>query len=170
MVIRPSFKLLLSAFMLTYVSIKAVGCSHCEIITILDMLFITRSYPSIFDWDTPYIRTLQELKIQINEQSTQNRMAMSKLVKEDIDFVEPPSEELNCPICLGLLRDPFLTACCGNHFCETCANKVKQNNNRCPLCQDTPLNGIINKGLKRKVNELKVYCRHKQTGCGQVGD
>ena len=91
-------------------------------------------------------------------------MAMRKLIlKEGIDFVETPSEELNCPICLGLLQDPFLTACCGNHFCEPCASKVKQNNNKCPLCQDTPLSGIINKGLK-------VYCCHKQTGCSWVGD
>ena len=98
-------------------------------------------------------------------------MAMSKLtLKEGINFVEPLSEELNCPICFGLLQDPFLSACCGNHFCEPCANKVKQNNNKCPLCQDTPLNGIVNKGLKRKVNELKVYCSHKQTGCSWVGD
>ena len=98
-------------------------------------------------------------------------MAMSKLIKlEGIDFVEPLPEELNCPICFGLLQDPFLTACCGNHFCEPCANEVRQSNNKCPLCQDTPLNGIINKGLKRKVNELKVYCTHKQTGCSWVGN
>ena len=96
---------------------------------------------------------------------------MSKLtLKEGIDFVKPLSEEFSCPICLGLLEDPYLTACCGNHFCESCANKVKKNNNKCPLCQDTPLNGIINKGLKRKVNELKVYCSHKETGCNWTGD
>lgn len=93
---------------------------------------------------------------------------MSKLA--GIDFVEPLSEEFNCPICFGLLQDPFLTACCGNHFCESCADKVKKNNNKCPLCQDTPLDGIVNKGLKRKVNELKVYCTHKNTGCDWKGN
>jgi len=98
-------------------------------------------------------------------------MAMSKLaLKETVNFVEPLTEEFKCPICLELLQNPYLSACCGNHFCESCANEVRKNVNKCPLCQERPLNGIINKGLKRKVNELKVYCLYKETGCDWMGD
>ena len=88
----------------------------------------------------------------------------------DIDFVELPSEEFNCPICLGILQDPYLTACCGNHFCEACIDNVKNNNDKCPLCQAKPLNGVVNKHFKRKLNELKVYCTHKREGCKWKGD
>ena len=97
-------------------------------------------------------------------------MAMSKLPKDQLKFVNPPTEELNCPICLGILQEPYLTACCGNHFCEDCVEKVKEGASKCPLCQEAPLNGIINKGLRRKLNELKVYCMHKETGCNWIGD
>ena len=97
-------------------------------------------------------------------------MAMSKLAKDQLKFVDSPTDEFNCPICLGILQEPYLTACCGNHFCEACIEKVKEGANKCPLCQETPLNGIINKGLRRKLNELKVYCMHKETGCKWIGD
>ena len=95
---------------------------------------------------------------------------MSKLSKDQLKFVDTPSDEFNCPICLGVLEEPYLTACCGNHFCEACVEKVKEGANKCSLCQETPLNGIINKSLRRKLNELKVYCMHKETGCKWVGD
>ena len=97
-------------------------------------------------------------------------MAMSKLAKDQLKFVDPPTDEFNCPICLGILQEPYLTACCGNHFCEACVGKVKEGANKCPLCQETPLNGIINKSLRRKLNELKVYCMYKETGCKWIGD
>ena len=88
-----------------------------------------------------------------------------------IDFVNLPSEEFNCPICLGILQDPYLTACCGNHsVCEACIDNVKKNNDKCPLCQAKPLNRVVNKHFKRKLNQLKVCCTHKREGCKWKGD
>ena len=99
-------------------------------------------------------------------------MSLSKpaVDKELLDFVELLSEEYNCPICLGFLQEPYLTACCGNHFCKACIDSVKENNDKCPLCQAKPLNGVVNKHFKRKLNELKVYCTHKKEGCKWKGD
>ena len=97
-------------------------------------------------------------------------MAMSKLAKDQLKFVDLPTDEFNCPICLEILQEPYLTTCCGNHFCEACVDKVKESASKCPLCQEAPLNGIINKSLRRKLNELKVYCMHKETGCKWIGD
>ena len=99
---------------------------------------------------------------------------MSKLAKDEakdqLKFVDPSNDEFNCPICLGVLQEPYLTACCGNHFCEACVKKVKEGlSNKCPLCQEAPLNGIVNKNLRRKLNELKI-CLHKETGCKWIGD
>ena len=97
-------------------------------------------------------------------------MAMSKLAKDQLKFVDPPTDEFKCPICLGILQEPYLTACCGNHFCEACIEKVKENINKCPLCQETPVNGMVNKNLRRKLNELKLYCIHNEAGCKWIGD
>ena len=98
---------------------------------------------------------------------------MSKLpAKDQIKFVDPPPKgvEINCPICLGTLREPYLTKCCGNHFCEDCIEIVKAGYNKCPLCQAVPLKGMINKSLRRKLNELKVYCVHEKMGCNWIGN
>jgi len=101
-------------------------------------------------------------------------MAHSKLsfnfYKDQITFVESPSHDFKCPICLGVLKEPFLTTCCGNHFCESCIASVKKNSTKCPLCKATPLNGIVNKHFKRTLNQLRVYCLYKEMGCEWIGE
>ena len=98
-------------------------------------------------------------------------MAQGKLsYKDQITFVEPPSHDFKCPICLGILKEPFLTSCCGNHFCKSCIITVKKNSSKCPLCKATPLDGIINKHFKRSLDRLKVYCVHKEMGCKWIGE
>ena len=88
----------------------------------------------------------------------------------DYDFIDSPSDELTCAICLSVLRDPNLTSCCGNHFCRTCITQIKNEGNPCPLCQDGDYTIMLNKSLVRKVNELKVRCPNSQLGCDWVGE
>eukprot|EP00118_Oscarella_pearsei_P009111 m.50500 g.50500 ORF g.50500 m.50500 type:complete len:80 (+) comp34076_c0_seq4:147-386(+) len=38
-------------------------------------------------------------------------------------FISPPDEELKCPVCLMVARDPILTKC-GHLFCETCYQRI----------------------------------------------
>ena len=50
-------------------------------------------------------------------------MACSSLPTGGYDdgiFVNPPGEDLgvHCPICLLVLKEPHLLACCGRHLCE----------------------------------------------------
>ena len=40
----------------------------------------------------------------------------------DSIFVQVPEDNLRCPICLGVARDPVLTAC-GHLFCQKCFQK-----------------------------------------------
>lgn len=42
-------------------------------------------------------------------------------------------EDLSCPICMSLLRDPFVTAC-GHTFCCTCLTTHLNARNTCPSC------------------------------------
>ena len=87
----------------------------------------------------------------------------------DYQFLEEPSEDLKCSVCLSVLRDPHLTSCCGHHFCETCIKPIKNLNNRCPLCQAEGFTSMLNKSLCRIVNELKVHCPNSNKGCEWLG-
>ena len=70
------------------------------------------------------------------------------------DYSEDPGEDFCCPICCDVLREPFLTECCGQHFCSDCIAKAKRKVNRCPYCQQEPLNGIIDKYFRRQLKDV----------------
>ena len=91
----------------------------------------------------------------------------------DYDFVERPSEEFFCPVTLGLLLEPHLTSCCGNHLSEGAVSRLKRDNMPCPICKEPELVTMSDKFYRRKVREIKVYCPHKAGGCewvGEIGD
>ncbi|XP_065901684.1 TNF receptor-associated factor 6-like [Dysidea avara] len=109
-------------------------------------------------------------------------MASSKLAWKDytIAFVSSPSKDYECSICLSILRDPYLTTCCGSHFCKACVEGVKRGDNQCPLCREQPINAFVDKYFKRQLNQFKIYCprrnvkghRGGEVGCrwkGQLG-
>ena len=91
-------------------------------------------------------------------------------MNHEIQFVDGPLKDSNCPVCLELLKDPFLTECCGHHFCNECINFVRQLKNECPICKEWPITGIINKRFKREINEARVYCPLQQQGCEWTGE
>ena len=89
------------------------------------------------------------------------------------DFVEKPSEEYFCPVTFELLTDPVETSCCGNNISRSTAERLQAEGKPCPLCQEVPLESTIAKYFKRKVMQLKVYCKNKSTGCewkGELGE
>ncbi len=92
-------------------------------------------------------------------------MASLPVTEDDYDFVEKPSGDFYCPITFELLREPFLTACCGNHLSKEAVTKLQ--GQPCPICKERNLNSIPDKYFKRKVNELQVRCH---LGCEWVGE
>ena len=88
---------------------------------------------------------------------------------DDYDFVEKPPEDFFCPIMLEVLREPFLTVCCGHHLSKEAANQLQQDQKPCPLCKQS-LQTVPDKYFKRKVKELKVRCPKRNAGCGWVGE
>ena len=102
-------------------------------------------------------------------------MAMSKTVKHEVkqlvQFLEPLEDDFKCPICYEILQEPHLTTCCGNHhLCKGCMKNVKRANGRCPLCQQKPFDGFIDKRFERQLNDLRVYCIYKSKGCEWIGN
>ena len=52
-------------------------------------------------------------------------------------FVEEPSNDLKCLICLCVARDPLQHGGegCGKIYCRVCISKYKKKNNKCPNCR-----------------------------------
>ncbi len=90
----------------------------------------------------------------------------------DQEFPDPPAKlkEFECPLCLLVMREPNLTSCCGQHFCQSCINRILTDRKPCPLCKGSNFSIFLDKKQKRKVLELKVHCSMKECGCGWTGE
>jgi TNF receptor-associated factor 4 len=53
----------------------------------------------------------------------------------DHQFVELPSNDLICPICMCVARDPQQINCCGMVLCKGCLEQHKMHSNNCPQCR-----------------------------------
>ena len=74
-------------------------------------------------------------------------------------------KDITCPICQGIINDPYFCNKCQNNFCSKCINKWKDNNAKCPFRCLSPIY-IQNKFLTRIFSELlKFKC---QKGCGEI--
>ena len=87
---------------------------------------------------------------------------------KELNFVIDPSEDLLCPICAKVLVDPHVTDCCGQHFCGQCLTKWFQGGKICPHCRSTNFSHIRYLPLKRKINDLQVYCSNWKYGCTTI--
>ena len=91
----------------------------------------------------------------------------------DYDFVEEVPEQLVCSaVCTKVLRDPHLTACCGQHFCNSCLQHwfKRQGKQVCPHCREENFTHIPDKPVKRKIDQLKIRCTNHKAGCDWVGE
>ena len=85
-------------------------------------------------------------------------------------FVEQPSDDFFCPVTFGLLLQPHLTSCCGNHLSQQAASRIQTEGGACPLCNDQQWDITFNKHFQRQVNSLRVFCRHEDSGCSWQGE
>ena len=99
-------------------------------------------------------------------------MAASELGNDDYewDFIEPPAADFDCEECHNVLREPFLTACCGSHFCQACIDPVIEEGKPCPLCGEGEFTVILDKKTRRKIFSLDVRCPMWRRGCKWVGE
>ena len=90
----------------------------------------------------------------------------------ECEFVESPPRNFRreCPICLQILREPHLIDCCGHNFCAACIVRVGKDGKPCPLCNEPVFTTMVNKGLKRDLNELRIYCPYRLSGCEWEGE
>ena len=75
--------------------------------------------------------------------------------------LEGIEKDITCPICQGIINDPYFCNICQNNFCKNCINKWQLNNPKCPFRCINP-EYISNRFLKKILNELiKFKCPKK---------
>ena len=108
---------------------------------------------------------------QISIESSEGRdTSQTTLAEHGFLFVEQLSKNLFCPVTHDLLLQPHLTACCGNHLSQEAAIRIQEEGGACPLCIESHLSTVLNKHFLRQVNELCVFCHHKERGCKWQGE
>ena len=90
----------------------------------------------------------------------------------DFNFTKRVPDKFYCSICTKVLRDPHLTECCGQHFCKSCLKHwfKKESKTTCPHCRHENFIHILNKALKREIDELEIQCTKQGVGCPWVGE
>ena len=90
----------------------------------------------------------------------------------DCEFIERPPEaiQVDCPICLSVLREPHQVTCCGYSYCRSCIERIQLQKSSCPTCNATDFSVFPNKGLERSLYAFKVRCSHKKEGCQWTGE
>ena len=86
------------------------------------------------------------------------------------EFVDHPPDELCCLVCTLPYREPHLLGCCGKKICEPCIERVRLAGKPCPFCRDQPITTLLDKELRAKVLDLKVFCLNKSSGCAWLGE
>ena len=96
---------------------------------------------------------------------------MSGVLKEmasyKYQFVNPPPDDVICPLCLDIAEEPHQFTCCGHHICKMCGDKIKQQATtpRCPMCRHNECTMLPDKYFQRNtLNTLSIWCTD---GCGQ---
>lgn len=88
----------------------------------------------------------------------------------DCQPVEDPPDDLVCPICLQLTKEPHLISCCGRKLCYTCVSRIQLARQPCPCCREERFQIMRDKGVERQVLSVKVYCKYKDKGCTWTGE
>ncbi len=90
--------------------------------------------------------------------------------QNEAEFVDELTEGNICSICVEVLKNPMLTDCCGQHFCEQCLQNWLQTQGQrtCPHCRAQCFNYIKSLPMKRAIDSLKIYCPNRSKGCDKI--
>ncbi|XP_047130386.1 TNF receptor-associated factor 4 isoform X2 [Hydra vulgaris] len=91
----------------------------------------------------------------------------------DVDFVNGPNRDYECPICQFTFRDPVQTRDCGHRFCESCLEPIlKKSPSTCPIDRRVLTRDKVypDKACKRTVLAFKVRCYNFGNDCEWIGE
>jgi hypothetical protein len=61
-------------------------------------------------------------------------MASESRAVEDYRFIDEPPDALKCPVCLGIVTEPWQHGKCGRLFCKKCIDEYGKSK-PCPFCK-----------------------------------
>ena len=91
-------------------------------------------------------------------------------LQQEIQFINPPAFDYNCPVCLQLLKDAHQATCCGNHICHDCTERIKAMPDvKCPNCRSENFGANSDIFFSRQLLNMEVYCSYSMAGCTWTG-
>ena len=94
--------------------------------------------------------------------------------KYKYQFVSPPPNDVECPLCLDIIEESHQFNCCGHHICRKCGDDLKQQatDTRCPICRHYECTMSPDKYFERNtINTLLIWCTescNKKVELGQL--
>jgi WD40 repeat protein len=87
---------------------------------------------------------------------------MSSLLDEHEVFVYPPPDELKCPVCFDLFKEPIITKDCSHSFCKICFEKSLVTKASCPTCRAPAFLESVhpNRIVSGIIEQLHVHCKY----------
>lgn len=77
-------------------------------------------------------------------------------------------DELICAICYAVLKNPLMTDCCQQTFCDDCITEWIGEQNSCPNCRKVVMSSQLRpipRLLKNMIDELIIKCEFQRNGC-----
>ena len=91
-------------------------------------------------------------------------MELSRFVK----LTPEEATDYTCRLCKKILIEPHAIECCGIHVCEQCLENHFKEKDICPECQSETIKHIRYRPLKRRIDELQIFCSKHDCGCTET--
>lgn len=89
---------------------------------------------------------------------------------EDDLFINPVADNLHCPICFNVLKEPM--QCENEHYyCRPCITRHLQESRTCPTCLETLTLDTLrppSRFVRQIISQLKIRCKYMARGCNEV--
>ncbi|RWS09103.1 E3 ubiquitin-protein ligase NRDP1-like isoform X1 [Dinothrombium tinctorium] len=122
-----------------------------------------------------YKYSLQEVVDPVESRTDANINATTMFTRVDVGY-EPNrfvnladfSDELSCPICFGIFREPVVTAC-RHVFCKSCIKMWSMKSMTCPVDR-RKLTMLYRPPIvvEKMINKLLIKCDYEHFGCEEI--
>lgn len=78
-------------------------------------------------------------------------------------------DEVTCPVCLNIVKDPLYCSKCEKFMCNPCIEDwVKRGKNNCPHCRQVGSYNKIPRPSIKMIANIKFNCKNIKKGCNEI--
>lgn len=104
---------------------------------------------------------------------TRKKGKVSSPVIVDLTFLSSVPKKYCCTLCQNLLQEPCQVSCCKSIYCRDCIDRLTATSGKCANSKCGKKYSVTTDGsmeeLKKKIQQLKVYCIKRSNGCKWTG-